>query len=271
MRIDSNRAWQDATAAVAAKRELLLALAGVFTVLPAFAFALLYPQPEPPAGAGPEALMGMMGEYYKGAMLPMLLAGIFQIIGVLAMLALFTDRSRPTVGEALRQALGGTLPVIVAQLLMGLGIGAVALLLMIPVGLSKSVGLGLLVGLALIALITFVWVRTSLVAPAVVVDGLRNPIAALVRSWTLTAGNGWRLLGFYLLLVVVFVIGLLVVTGVLGLVFGLVAGADGARIGSALVSSAASGVMQIYMVAVSASVHRQLAGVSPEATASTFE
>ncbi len=271
MRFDSNRAWQDATAAVAANRELLLALAGVFTVLPAFAFALLYPQPEPPAGAGPEALMGLMGEYYKQAMLPMLLAGIFQIIGVLAMLALFTDRSRPTVGEALRQALGGALPVILAQLLMGLGVGFVAVLLIVPVGLTKSVGLGLLAGLAVIGLIGFVWVRTSLVAPAVMVDGLRNPIEALVRSWNLTAGNGWRLLGFYLLLVVVFVIALLVVTGVLGLVFGLVAGADGARIGSALISSAASGVMQMYMVAVSATVHRQLSGGSPEAAAAPFE
>ena len=39
--------------AVSANRDVLLALAGVFFVLPSFAFALLYPQPEPPAGAAP--------------------------------------------------------------------------------------------------------------------------------------------------------------------------------------------------------------------------
>ena len=51
MRFDSNQAWKDAASAVSANRDVLLALAGVFFVLPSFAFTLLYPQPEPPAGA----------------------------------------------------------------------------------------------------------------------------------------------------------------------------------------------------------------------------
>ena len=73
MRFDSNLAWKDAASAVSANRDVLLALAGVFFVLPSFAFALLYPQPEPPAGAAPEQLFELMGAFYRQAW-PVLLA-----------------------------------------------------------------------------------------------------------------------------------------------------------------------------------------------------
>ena len=67
MRFDSNLAWKDAASAVSANRDVLLALAGVFFVLPSFAFALLYPQPEPPAGAAPEQLFELMGAFTPNA------------------------------------------------------------------------------------------------------------------------------------------------------------------------------------------------------------
>ena len=101
MRFDSNQAWKDAASAVSANRDVLLALAGVFFVLPSFTFTVFYPQPEPPAGATPEQLFDLMGAFYRQAWPVLLAMAAVQMVGTLAMLALFTDRSRPTVGQAL--------------------------------------------------------------------------------------------------------------------------------------------------------------------------
>jgi hypothetical protein len=44
----------------------------------------------------------------------------------------------------------------------------------------------------------FLWVRLAFVVEALVIDGTRGP-DALRRSWELTAGNFWRVLGITLL------------------------------------------------------------------------
>ena len=51
MKLDSSLAWKQANAAISANREVLLALAGVFFLLPRLAFQLLAPTP-PTATAG---------------------------------------------------------------------------------------------------------------------------------------------------------------------------------------------------------------------------
>ena len=54
---DSSRAWADASAAVSINRDVLLALAGVFIVLPAFAIMVLLPFSAPQQGITLQALM----------------------------------------------------------------------------------------------------------------------------------------------------------------------------------------------------------------------
>ena len=123
MTFDSNLAWKQASASIGANREVLLALAGVFFVLPSLAFALFFQQPQPVAGQSQAKMMAMMQNYYLTALPFIIPMALVQAAGTLAMLALFTDRSRPTVGEAIRQGAAGVLPYIAAQLLLGLGIG----------------------------------------------------------------------------------------------------------------------------------------------------
>ena len=50
-----------------------------------------------------------------------------------------------------------------------------------------------------------------------------------------------------------------------------VAGPEGAKVGSAVVSSVLGAVMTLYFVAVMAAVHRQLAGRSPDVDSATFD
>ncbi len=63
-RFDSNRAWQEASGAVNANRDALIALAGVFIALPAFALTVLLPQPEPQPGADMDAAMKLAAAYF---------------------------------------------------------------------------------------------------------------------------------------------------------------------------------------------------------------
>lgn len=271
MRFDSNQAWKDAASAVSANREVLIALAGVFFVLPSFAVALFYPQPEPAAGATPEQLFAQIGAFYQGAWPGMLAMAVVQMIGSLAMLALFTDRTRPTVSQALAQGARGLPPVILAQILLGMGLGLAAL---IPLAAAGASGIVPLVGLVMIltgAVMLWAYIRASLVSPAVMVDGVRSPVEALKRSFALTKGNAARIAVFYVLLAIAF----LIVLGLVGALFSLLAEAvlsgDAAATATALITSGCEAVVAVYFVAVVAATHRQLAGPSADVTAARFE
>lgn len=271
MTFDSNLAWKQASASIGANREVLLALAGVFFVLPSLAFALLFQQPQPVAGQSEAKMMAAMQSYYLSALPYLVPMALIQAAGTLAMLTLFTDRSRPTVGEAIRQGALGVLPYIAAQLLLGIGIGLIGgsvLALAAVTGIKALAVIG--VAAAVIGAI-YAGIKTSLVAPIVAVERERNPITALQRSWRLTKGNSFRIGLFYLLLLLAFVVVTSVVMMILGLVLAAVAGPEGAKVGSAVVSSVLGAVMTLYFVAVMAAVHRQLAGRSPDVDSATFD
>jgi hypothetical protein len=271
MKFDSNLAWKRATASIGANREVLLALAGVFFVLPSLAFALFYPQPEPAPGQTAEQAAAVLRTYFVSALPALVPMALMQALGTLAMLTLFTDRSRPTVGAAIGQGAAGVLPYVAAQLLLGLGLGFAGGALLT---LGAATGVAILVVVAIAAVLfaaAYVWVRTSLAAPVVAVERVRNPFAALQRSWRLTGGNAGRLALFYTLLGLALLIVSGVITMLVGLVLAAFAGAEGARIGEAVVSSMLGAIMALYFVAVLASVHRQLADASAEGARAPLE
>lgn len=271
MKFDSNRAWKDASAAVSANREVLLAFAGVFFLLPSLAVALLLPQPEAPAGATPEQAMNIMRAYYASSLPYILPMTIVQAAGTLGLLSLFTDRRRPTVGEAIKLGFVGLLPYIAAQMLIGIAVGVVGGLLMaIGAATGAATLVTVLVVLAAVGL-AYVLTKTSLAAPVIMVEGVRNPVTALTRSWMLTKGNSLRLALFYFLLLLVFIVLTAVVMGVIGLITAVVAGGEAGRVVSAVVSSGLGAVMTLYFIAALAAAHRQLAGDSPDRIGATFE
>ena len=110
MKFDSNRAWQDAMAAVKACRSLLVPVAGVFFLIPSVATSFFLGDVQARimenmtnrevVNGIMEAEMGKIMGFGLGAMV----AGF---IGYLAVLVLLTDRSRPTVGEAIARGVFG--------------------------------------------------------------------------------------------------------------------------------------------------------------------
>ena len=271
MIFDSNRAWQQAAATIRTNREVLFALSGVFYLLPILAFSLLFPQPTPPAGADEQAMVQYAAQYYSQTLPIALPFALFQAGGTLALLTLMTDRARPTVGQAIRLGFVGMPFYIASQLLFGFAFGLFALITLGLLGLTgakAAVSAGLLL---VIALGIYLWVRTSLAAPAVAVEQVRNPWRALARSWALTRGVGMRVLVFYALIVLVFLILLSVVMTVLGIVLSLLMPAKPAMIVAAVVSAALQSTMGLIFVAALAATHAQLAGDPVERLDATFE
>ena len=260
MKFDSNRAWQEASAAVAASREALFALAGVFFLVPSLAFALFTGEPQLAANAKPQAAMAMMQEYYLQALPWLVPVTLLQGAGSLAVLALLSHHARPTVGEAIRTGFLALLPYIAAQLLLSMGLG-LAFAVPVGLGMAGAKAVALLIGMGLAAFAFYAMIKTSLLGPVIVIEGERNPMRALARSWRLTKGNSARILVFYLLIGLAFLIVTGIGAAIVGAIIAVVAGPEAGRISGAVVQSTLGAGMTLYFVAATAAIHRQLAGI----------
>ena len=288
MKLDINLVWQQASTAVAANREVLLALAGVFILLPRLAFELFAPPaPETHAALDINAMAQVMQAYYASVAPWLLAVALVETTGTLALLTLFTDRTRPTVGLAIRRGAAAVLPYLVAQILFVLGLAVVGGAVLGLAGISGSkqfagVVLGgqgylaafirditqrkllerkfryLVLGTVLFWA-TYAGLRLVVLAPVIVVDRARGPLAAIGRAWRLTRGNAGRIFALLLLFVVVMVVAMMAVSGVIGSLGALVAGANTAHIAVAVAASVLSSTFTVYLVAVLAAIHRQLA------------
>ena len=270
MKLDSTGVWQEASAAIAANREVLLTLAGVFFLLPRLIVGLLAPVPEAQAGMDLEAMGSMMQSYYVRALpwlLPMI---VLEAAGTLAMLTLFEDRSRPTVREAIRGGFLGVVPYLAAELIFGFGISFGGGLLLGLAGVSGSKPLAMAVMAVLMAGIFYGFVRLVLLAPVVAVERVRNPLRALVRAWTLPAGNVARLFAMLLLLGMIAVVAMVATVGIGGSLVALVGGADAGKIAATVLEAVLDAVFAVYLVAILAAIHRQLAGAPPAVTGHIF-
>lgn len=163
----------------------LTAIAGPFLFLPPLAIHLLLSPALQVALAplGPEDATARVAAFtaWLQASLPWLaLAQAVTQFGVLAILHLYLDRGRLTVGGALR-ASARAFPVY--------------LLAMILVSIVSFAGL-----FVLIVGYVYVLARLAMVGPVIAAEGERNPLAAIGRSLMLTRGSGLVLMGILILL-----------------------------------------------------------------------
>lgn len=282
MKFDSNRAWADAMAAVRANREVLLALGGVFFLLPTllstvFLTDLQTQMMESMSANKPQMLNRLMSDN-MGLLLGFGLGGmVAQMIGYLSVTALIGGRGRPTVGESIGGGLRA-LPSLFAVAIVGFLATMLATVVfsLLVVGLFSAIGAatagGILVVVLLLAAVTYASVKFSLIVPVIVHDGLGNPVAAMVRSWKLTRGNSLRLFGFYTLLMLgYFAIALVSTFIVVGPVMLVLGQGNIATLIMGLVSGAIGAAASIILAAVVSETHDQLAGPTKDAMADLFE
>ena len=259
MSFDSNRAWQDASAAVRANREVLAVLAGVFVLLPTLAVAVLCPLPVPPAGASQEKIAELILAWLGDNRWWLLGMVVAYDLGGLAMLSLLRDHARPTVGEAIGQALGGLVPLLLARLMT---MAVLLVVFMLVLGLTALAGAmaGATLGAVLcLAITVYALIRTAMVAPLIAKEGLRTPHLALRRSWQLTKGHVAGIGLFFGLVWIAYQVVSFIITKVVDLVALQVAGAGPAAFVTALAGSLLAAVFSTYIAAMLGATHRQLA------------
>ena len=102
--------------------------------------------------------------------------------------------------------------------------------------------------------------RLCLATPVVVAEGQRNPISAVSRSFELTRGNGWALLGLIILIAITASIISGVVSTMLGLIFLGVLGQDVGLLLTRIVQTLGGAAVQALMLALTAAIYRQMSG-----------
>lgn len=279
-KLDMGKAWTLTTGLIGANRDTITAIAGLFFFLPSLATAIFVPEladPQAPAGssgadpdAAMQAMMAQMSAVYADNWPLLLGLLVIQFIGSMALLALLTDRGHPTVGEALGTGLRSIPAYLAAQLVSVLGAGLIA---GIPFGILAAFAPPAATAIAMLVLfvlIIYVFIKFALIAPVIAIEGERNPLRAIARSWRLTKGNSLRILLFLFLLL--FTIGIIaaLVSAVLTLVFSAL-GEPLATIGVHVVSGLINAVVTVIFLVVTVAIHRQLAGPSNAALAETFE
>lgn len=260
MKFDSNLVWKQATVTVAANRDLVLALAGVFFFLPSFALIMLAKQPQVPPGSTPEQVMAVL-QPFAAAMAPWFLLGsVAQALGMTTLIELFAKGGQSTVGQALRRGLYALPYYIVVQLLLGMAMALVAVFASAIGGIISPI----LGGMLAAYLVCQAYGRFIAAGAMIVLEDL-NPFAAIVRAVKLSRGNGFRLGNFLFLLAIAAFFLLMVMTLVIGILAALAIGEGRpAELFSGFFSSAATAVVMAYFVAIIVAIYRQLTGNSPE-------
>ena len=279
MIFDSNQAWREAVASVSANRDVLVPVAGVFFLLPAIISTLFLSDVQATIlsnlgnpDVAEQAMEGHLGQFLTVG----LGAAIVQLIGFLALLALLTDRQRPTVGQAIVTGIKSLPTLIAASVLFVVGYVLVATLVtMLAAGLGALLNfpaLTVVLSLLMLAAVVYVMVKLSLTLPVIIIEKVTNPVAALVRSWQLTKGQSLRLFVFYVLLFLAYA----VISIVFAFLFmGLVSVVTKPGTMSLLLTGVVSGVVgaaaSVLMTAIFAAIHRQFAGPSTGAISQTFD
>lgn len=203
-------AWNETSAFVRREAGILLPIALALLALPAAVLQVV--APDAPPGQQPEAGAWMW------LIIPMATLGA---LGSLTISILAIGRET-VVRSAFALAFRRILPLLGAFLLL--------LVALMPLGLAALLffiagPLGVALGIFLLALgAVFIWVRVMPLSAVAAAEPI-GPLAILKRSWSLTEGHFWRLLGFVLLMIVLLVVLGIAVTAIGGLLVVLIAGA----------------------------------------------
>ena len=254
-----NEAWNETAAFVKREARLLFPIAFLLVALPGAVLQLAMPQPAP--GEPPEPGLWLL-------MVPVAVA--LGMAGTIA-LSYLALRSGASVAEALQVGARRFLILLGASLLVGLAAAAVAIPVIIVIGAAAfaggsaaaAAGVAVLGALVALVLLLALWVRLMLMTPVAAVEP-GGPIALIRRSWALTSGHFWRLLGFALLALVAAMVAMAAVTAVVGLVILLLAGPAEpnslSMILLLLVSALLQAVISMLLATMIARIYAQLSG-----------
>ncbi len=240
MKLNYMQCWNGAMALLGAHKEAILAIAGVFLFLPTLLFAQYV---VPPILTGNEDLGGMVAiysAYFNENSFSILASNLVLSFGGLAIYFSLAPSRSNTVAEDLGAALKFFFWYLIANLLTALVTLPGFILFIIP-------------GLYLTSRLILV--------PAVIADqGERSPVEMLKKSWAMTKDNGFSIMLFIAIIVIVGSIAVGVLGAIIGVIAGLVTGGTGWPFIENLVASLAGTAFQLVLTAVIVSIYIELSG-----------
>lgn len=243
LRFSPSAGWDEVRQLLGREMQLLVAIAGVFFLLPGLALSFVLPPIADVSSIG--AIVAAIQPY-----LPLIiLVSLVQMVGQLAIWTLVMASDRPTVGEAIKAALLFLPFYFLINILTNLIVGAGLVLFIVP-------------GLYLAS-------RLAPVGAIAINEAIRNPLTAIQRSFAVTKGNALPIFAFLLIVGIVFLLISVAVSFVFGTAFAI-AGLEMAPGGTGtallafvtgIVSAAGTTVFALMQVAI----YRQLTGAgTPE-------
>lgn len=219
-KLSITEAWNEATAYMAREAQLLFPIAFLLVALPGAILQEVMPQT-----AGPEAAPEVGPWFWL--IIPVM---VITLYGYLVLCWLSVRRSRAA-NEGFSAAASRLLPTVGAVLLIALAFILIALPIFAIVGAGAMLGgsTGAVSGAAALMVLVFLMVvivigtRLMLFYPVAATERV-GPIGILKRSWSLTRGHFWKLLGFLVLFLILAVVVVVAVSAVVGLIIYAVAG-----------------------------------------------
>jgi hypothetical protein len=276
MNFNMNTTWSHGIDLVRENFQLLAVIAGVFLLLPSVAAYLLIPdfQTLMDPTADPEPMAAQMAEIIGPLVGVGLIAAVFQFAGYGAMIALMGD-DRPTVGQALAtgfKIVPSTLAVLAAFIIIYF---VSAVVIVTPFALLATLievpALVFLATILVLAAILLLMTRMSMSMPVLVLERTLNPLTAIGRSFKMTAPRQWSILLFWGLLLAVYAVIALLLSGIFGLIAALFGGGPGAMLILGLANGLMGMVIGMLMCGLSVAMHGQLAGTNDADIARTFD
>lgn len=165
-----------------------------------------------------------------------LLAGALMLVLAQAVLGRPVELSQ--VWERLRPRIWSLLGVSLLTVAIMIGLAILGIAVAVLLGVVVHPALGVLIGLALLPFVLYIYGLFLLASPPVVLEGA-GPVTALKRSITLVRGSWWRVVGRYVLMSII----VSVISGILLLPASIIAGVSAFESGG-------TGVFGLFVLAI---------------------
>lgn len=261
------QAWNETAEFVRREAGLLLPVSFMLLALPNALMELLIPPPPMP-GQAPEPGLWL------------LLVPLLVVAGMIGNVAISYLAIRPgsSVGEALRRGAARMPALLGAAILLGIAfvvlffIVALFVAMLVPGAMTAAQGgtptpamlRGILYVMLIIAPVAIYFAaRLMVMTPAAAAES-GGPLNLIARSWGLTAGHVWKLVGFLLLVAILVGILTAAIEAVVGILFALLAGpiepGSTSTLLVVIVMTLVNMVVGAYLASFVARIYAQLSG-----------
>lgn len=244
MKLNYMQCWNGALQILRDHKEAILAIAGVFVFLPPLVMGQMVGQPSLEGLTDASEIQAVQFAFLSENWGYLLIANLLVIFGMVTIYVFIAQPANISVNDALNKAAKTFVVFIMANILTAI-VTILGLFLFIIPGL-------------------YVAARLSLVPMFVAENDDWNPINALEDSWKATKNNGFSILLFLFMVILVALITILVGQMVIGLIIGVATGGTGWLLLQNFFGSLFTTIFQILMIGIVASIYRELTGKSPE-------